>query len=291
MYTVIGGPASADLAKKIAKRLDAKYIQSEVRVFADGESKISIPQRPSDTAIIVNSTHPPVDSNFIQTFSLIAQARKHANSVIAIIPYLGYMRQDMEFLPGEIVTSAVVAKSLSACGVSKIITADIHSQIALEYFDVPVSNVSAIPKLAQYFKKLRLSRPLVVAPDLFWESSAKKFADILHAESIALNKQRDKRTGRLYIVSSNKMNLAGRDVILVDDMISTGNSIIQAAQFLQKQNCGKIFACCTHGILVQNAQKRLKSAGVQKLVCTNTIPGTNSIIDVSDVLASAVLSF
>jgi ribose-phosphate pyrophosphokinase len=290
VYTVIGGPASAILARKIARLVHAKYIQAQVRMFADGESKITIPQKPKGKTIIVNSTHPPTDTNLVQTFSLIAQAKRYASEVIAIIPYLAYLRQDIEFLQGEIVTSAVVARSLSACGASKIITVDAHSQIALGYFDVPVANVSAIPKLAQYFKKLKLDNPLVVAPDLFWSDKAYKFAEILSTDSIALNKQRDRKTGKLHIIQSKKMNLQNRDIILVDDMISTGNSIIKAAQYLRKQNCGRLFACCTHGLLVDNAQKRIKSAGIQKLVCTNTIPGKNAIIDVSDVLVSS-LSF
>ena len=286
---VIGGPASESLAKKIAKKLGAKYIQSQMRVFADGESKITIPSKPKGRTIIVNST--PTDSDLIRTFSLIAQARKYTPDVIAVVPYLGYLRQDIEFLPGEIVTSAVVARSLSECGASKIITVDAHSEIALSYFDVPVTNVSAIPKLALYFKKLRLDKPLVVAPDFFWSAQAKKFADLLSTESIALNKQRNRKTGKLHIVPSKKTDLHGCDVILVDDMISTGNSMIEAAKYLQKQNPGKIFACCTHGILVSDAQKRMRQAGIKKIVCTNTIAGKNSIVDVSDVLSSAILSF
>lgn len=287
-YTVIGTPASADLAKKIAKILGAKYIQSKIQVFYDGESKITLPQNPRGKTVIVSSIHPPPDTSLIQTLSLIFEAKRHASEVIAIIPYLAYMRQDIEFLPGEIITSSVVAKLLSVSGASRIITADIHSEIALDYFDVPLSNVSAVPKLAKHFKKLRLARPLVVSPDLFWEKHAKEFANILSTESIALNKQRDRKTGKLHIIPSEKMNLSNRDIILVDDMISTGNSMIKAAQYLKKQNCGKIFACCTHGILVNDAYKRIRQAGIQKLVCTNTISGKNSVIDISDVLASAV---
>lgn len=287
---VIGGPASADLAKKVAKRLGSRFIQSQVRIFSDGESKITIPQRPQRKAVIVNSTYPPTDSNLVQTFCLVAYAKKYVSRVIAVIPYLGYLRQDIEFLPGEMATSKVVAKALSACGASKIITIDAHSEIALSYFDIPVVNVSAIPKLALHFKKLSLDRPLVVAPDFFWSAQAKKFADLLSTESIALNKQRNRKTGKIRIMPSKKMDLQGRDIILVDDMISTGNSMVEAAKHLQKQNCGKIFACCTHGLFVNGAQKRLTQAGITKIICTNTIPGKNSIVDISDVLVSA-LSF
>lgn len=287
-FSVIGGPASLSIAKKIAKRLDVKYTQAKVKMFPDGERKITISEKPSGTIIIVNSTHPPTDSNLVQTFFLIHKSRQYASKVIAVIPYLGYMRQDIEFLPGEIVTSAVVAKSLFACGASKVVTVDIHSKLALNYFDIPIHNVSAIPKLAQYFKKMNLNHPLVVSPDLFWSNHAKEFASILGADSIALNKQRNRKTGRLKIIQSKKTDLMGRDIILVDDMISTGNSMIKAAQYLQDQNCGRIFACCTHGILVNDAEKRAKQAGIKKIVCTNTIPGKNSLVDVSDILADAI---
>lgn len=288
MY-VIGGPASGELARKIAKRLGSKFIQSKVRIFSDGESKITITKKPRGRTVIVNSTYPPTDSNLIQTFSLIAQAQ-NTSRVTAMIPYLGYLRQDIEFLPGEIVTSKVVARALSACGAAKIITIDAHSEIALGYFDIPVVNVSAIPKLALHFKKLKLDRPFVVAPDFFWSAQAKKFADLLSTESIALNKQRNRKTGTIRIIPSKKTDLQGRDIILVDDMISTGNSMVEAAKYLKKQNYGRIFACCTHGLFVNDAQKRLARAGIAKIICTNTIPGKNSIVDVSDVLASA-LSF
>lgn len=287
-YSVIGGPASSDIAGKIAKRLGANYIQSQTRVFPDGESKITIPSKPKGQIVIVNSTYPPTDSNLVQTFSLIHKLRQNASQVIAIIPYLGYMRQDIEFLPGEIVTSAVVAKALSTCGASKIITADIHSKLALNYFDIPVQNVSAVPKLALYFKKMKLRKPLVVSPDLFWSNRAKEFASTLDTNSIALNKQRDRKTGKLKIIPSKKMDLLGRDIILVDDMISTGNSVIQAAKYLQNRNCGRIFACCTHGILVNDAEKRAKQAGIKKIICTNTIPNRNSLVDISDILADVV---
>ena len=170
-YTVIGGPASLDLAKKIAKKLDAKYIKSQLQVFPDGESKLTLHDKPKKGKIVVvQSTFPPVDSNLIHAFSLISKAKQYSSQVIAVIPYLAYMRQDIEFLKGEIVTSQVIARSLKTVGASKIIVVDIHSKLALNYFGMPVKNISAVPKLANYSKKMRLKNPLVVAPDLFWSS-------------------------------------------------------------------------------------------------------------------------
>lgn len=286
--TVIGGPASQTLAKTLASKLDANYIKASVRIFPDGESKVTIGNKPTGKTIVVQSTHPPVDSNFIQVLSLISKARETSSQVIAVMPYLCYIRQDKEFLPGEVVTSAVIAKMLKAVRASKIVVVDIHSQLAIKYFDMPVRNVSAVPKLAMYFKKMKLKNPFVVAPDLFWAPQARQFAKILGAESAALNKQRNRKTGNLEIKKSQKMNLVDRDVILVDDMISTGDSIVKAAEYLKKQNCRNIYVACTHALLVGNAEKKIKNAGVLRIISTNTIPGKTNVIDVSDILAESI---
>ncbi|MEM4248691.1 MAG: ribose-phosphate diphosphokinase [Candidatus Nitrosotenuis sp.] len=293
MTTVIGGPASAELAKKIANKLDAKYLEAKLRIFPDGESKLTINGTPSkDKIIVVQSTPPPVDTNMLHAFSLISKAKKWSNQVIAVIPYLGYMRQDMEFLRGEVVTSRLVANLLGSVGASKIITVDIHSKLALNYFDVPLLNLSATKKLATYMKRINLQNSLVVAPDLFWFNPARNLASLLGTQSIALNKQRDRKTGKLRIIPSKIHDLAGRDVILFDDMISTGGSVMAAALYLKNQNCGHIYAVCTHALLVGNAEKRIKKAGVKKIISTNTIPSKTSVVDVSGVISRATnLSF
>ena len=286
--TVIGGPASQTLAQKLANKLDANYIRSDVRIFPDGESKVTIEHKPMGKTIIVQSTYPPVDSNFLHALSLIAQAKKTSSQVIAVIPYLCYIRQDKEFLSGEIVTSKVVAKMLKAVGANKIVVVDIHSKLAMKYFDVPIRNVSAVRNLALFFKKMNLENPLVVAPDLFWASQAKQFARILDTDSVALNKHRNRRTGKLEIRNPKKRDLEGRDVILVDDMISTGGSIVKATEYLKGQNCGNVYAACTHALLVGDAEKRIKNAGVLKIISTNTIPGKTNAVDVSDMLAYSI---
>lgn len=288
MLTVIGGLESKNLAKKIATTLDCKYVDSMTTVFPDGESKITISEAPRGTAIVVQTTYPHADASLIRVLSLISKTKKTASRVIAVIPYLCYMRQDMEFLPGEIVTSRMVAKLLSAAGASKIITVDIHSKLAINYFDVPITNTSAVPKLADYLKKSHAKRPLVMAPDLFWSKRAKEFAEIIGAEHTALNKQRDRKTGKLKILQKKSLDLSGRDVILIDDMISTGNSMILAAQYAKSCNCGRIFAVCTHPLLVGNAEENLRDAGVKEIISSNTILHKTNRIDVSDIITQAI---
>ncbi len=152
-FTVISGKASEGLAKKLAKKIKAKYVKSELRVFPDGESKITIRSKPKKGKIIVvQSTFPPVDSNLIHALALISKAKQYSPNVIAVIPYLGYARQDQEFLPGEVITIKVIANLFKAAGASKIIVVDIHSKIALKQFKIASKNVSAVPALVQYFK-------------------------------------------------------------------------------------------------------------------------------------------
>jgi len=287
-FTVIGGGASKDLAKRLARKLKAVYIQTETKIFPDGESKITLQKIPKKSVIlVVQSTYPPVDTNLLQTLSIISQVRKISSRTFAIIPYMGYARQDKQFLSGEVITMSVVAKMLQSVGAKKVIVVDIHSNTALNHFNIPTENVSAVPELANYFKKLNLKNPLVVSPDMGGSSRSKKFASLLKTDFIVLKKHRDRKTGSVSIQTA-KMDVQGKDLILVDDIISTGSSIIKAAQFLKKQKCKRVFVACTHGLLVDGAEKKIRKAGVSRIISTNTIPGNTSKVDVSGILAKSV---
>ena len=288
--SVIAGKSSEDLAKKLARKIKANLVKSEVRVFPDGESKITLVGNLSEKkSIVVQSICPPVDTNLIQALSLISKAKETSSVVTAVIPYMGYARQDREFLPGEIITMKVLGKLFKGAGASKIIAVDIHSMIGLKNFRIKSTNVTAIPDLVRYFKKLRLKKPLVVSPDQGGKDRAKEFADKFESEYIALEKKRDRKTGKVQIKTKNANEVAGRDLILVDDMISTGGSIIKATEFLRKQNCNRVFVACTHALLMNDAEKKMKNAGVTSIVSTNTIPGKTSMVDVSNTIAMAIV--
>src|SRR5438132_9325603 len=164
IFTVIGGKASENLAKKIANILKAKYIGAELRIFPDGESKITLKGKPRGRILVVQSVYPPVDSNLIRALALVSEARRYSPHVYAVVPYLGYARQDRQFLPNEIITISLVAKMFKAAGASRIIIVDIHSMVALKHFQIPAKNVTAIQELVKYFKKLKLKDPVVVSP-------------------------------------------------------------------------------------------------------------------------------
>ena len=287
-FTVIGGGASKDLAKRLARKLKAVYIETETKIFPDGESKITLQKIPKKSVIlVVQSTYPPVDTNMLQSLSIISQVRKISSRTYAIIPYMGYARQDKQFLSREVITMSVVAKMLQSAGAKKVIVVDIHSNTALNHFNIPTENISAIPELAKYFKKLNLKNPLVVSPDAGGSSRSKKFASLLKSDFIVLKKHRDRKTGRVSI-QTTKADVQGKDLIIVDDMISTGGSVIKAAQFLKKQKCKRVFVACTHGLLVGDAEKKIRKAGVSRIISTNTIPGNTSKVDVSGILAKSV---
>ncbi|MDH3385921.1 MAG: ribose-phosphate pyrophosphokinase [Nitrosopumilus sp.] len=289
LINLIAGNSSEDLAKKISKKLKANFVNSELKVFPDGESKITLRGKLSKSkTVVVQSIYPPVDSNLIQALSLVSKAKDYSTEVVVVIPYLGYARQDREFLPGEIVTMKVLGQLFKGSGASKIIVIDIHSEIGLKHFKIKTENISAISDLAKYFKKFNLKDPLIVSPDQGGKERAKEFANKFESEYIALVKKRDRKTGKVEIKTEGLDKVIGRDVILVDDMISTGGSIIKATKFLKKQKCKQVFVACTHALLVDDAENKIKKAGVEKIVSTNSIPGKTSIVDISSTIAKAI---
>ncbi len=287
-FAVIAGNASKDLGKRIARKLKAPYVEAKTRVFPDGESKITFGRIQKNSIIlVVQSTYPPVDTNLLQALSIISQARKVSSKIYAIIPYMGYARQDRQFLSGEVVTMSIVARMLKSAGAQKIVVVDIHSKIALNHFKIPKENISAIPELAKYFKRMKLKDALVVSPDMGGALRAKKFASLIDTDFIALKKSRNRNTGKV-VIQSSKVDVRGKDLILVDDIISTGGSIVKATQFLKKQKCKRVFVACTHGLFVEGAEKKIKNAGVSRIISTNTIPRNTSKVDISGVIADSI---
>ena len=287
--TVIAGESSEELAARIAEKLKAGLVRTRAVTFSDGESKLTLEGNLSDKKIVVvQSAHPPVDTNLIQALSLVARAREAAPHVTAVVPYLGYARQDREFLPGEIVTTKALAALFKGAGASEVVVVDIHSKRGLWHFGIKTTNVSAVPELARHFKKMRLRNTVVVSPDGGGKERAQEFAGLMKLGCVVLEKKRDRKTGNVRITTRDVDGIVGANVILIDDMISTGGSIVKAVEFLKKKKCGNVFVACTHGLLVGDAVKKIKKAGVREIVCTNTVPGRASSVDVSGAIARAL---
>jgi ribose-phosphate pyrophosphokinase len=286
--SLIAGPASADLAEKVAKRLGVRPVNAELRVFSDGESKIKI-EKPGRNCAIVQSTHPPPDTHLMQALLMAHKCADGAN-VCAVIPYLSYARQDRAFLEGEVVSIALVAKLLAAAGVRHVVTVDIHSKLAMSHFG-SIENISSTPLLAEYASKMKLKRPIAVSPDAGGAERAKDFARQLKIDSITLKKSRDRTTGEVAIEEKLGVDVSGRDAILVDDMISSGGSIVKSAQVLRKNGIGKVYAMCAHALLIGDAAQKIKAAGVQDIIATNSVPGEYSNVDLSPAIAQALKSY
>ncbi len=287
--SVVAGPGSFDLAKNIAKRLGARLTMASLRIFSDGESNIKL-GKVGKNCVIVQSTHPPTDTHLIQ---LLMMAKKctddGAQHLCAVIPYLGYARQDRAFLEGEVVSIGLVAKLFETTGLEHIITVDIHSQLAMSYF-ASIQNVSSVPLLADYASKMKLRDPIAVSPDAGGTNRAKEFARQLDIDVIVLKKSRHRVTGEVTVDEKLHTDISKRDAIVIDDIISSGGSIIKAAQVLHKKGVGKIYAMCSHALLIRDAAQKIKSAGVQDIISTNSVPGEYSKVEISPEIASALRS-
>ncbi len=287
-YFVIGSPNSENLAKKIAKKLQAKYLKTTLKIFSDGERKLTISgHAKKGTIVVVSSTGPPVDSNLVQTLSLVSKSREMSPNVIAVVPYMGYAKQDKEFLKGEIITISVIAKLFKAAGATRLIVVDFHSPNALNFFKLPLKNISAVSLFAEYFKKYKLQNPLVISPDMFWKHNAEKFAKYLNTNAIALNKHRDRKTGKLIIMPPFPKILKEHDVILFDDMVSSGGSILKTIKFL-KGNFRNMYVACTHPVFVGNSERKIIKAGATAIIGTNSIEGKFSKVDLSGIISKTI---
>jgi ribose-phosphate pyrophosphokinase len=287
--SILAGPSSLDLATAIAKHLDAELVPVDLRIFPDGESKIKMRRVDNDYCIVVQSTYPPTDRHLLQALMMIKRCSEDgAANVCAVMPYMAYSRQDRAFLDGEVVSMALVAKLIETVGTKRLITVDIHSPASLSYFTIDTQNISAVGLLADYAAvKIKPNAPIVVSPDLGGAKRAVKFARMLGTDMVALKKIRDKDTAEV-IIEEKELNssVVGRDLILLDDMISTGESIVEACRFLRRYKPNKIYAICTHALLIGDATTRIKAAGVEEIISTNSVPGINAKVDLAPLITT-----
>jgi ribose-phosphate pyrophosphokinase len=284
---ILAGPASEELGRSLAEKLRIPLLGAEFKVFPDGESKFSCDQKVSGkTVMIVQSTYNPVDQHLFQLLLASHKLSQDGARVIAVVPYLSYARQDKEFLPGEAVTLAFVAHLMRSSGVARLVTVDIHSPQGLSLFSFPIYSVSAVPAMVEYVRSnLTLNDPVVISPDFGASKRTEAFAQLYGAKSLNLNKSRDRSTGEVRI-QDEPLDVKGRDVLFLDEVITTGGTIRAATQVVLKQGAKSASAICTHGVFAGDTIEKLEKAGTKTIVCTNTIPGKFSKVDVSETLAS-----
>jgi ribose-phosphate pyrophosphokinase len=214
-----------------------------------------------------------------------------ARDVCAVIPYLAYARQDRPFLEGESVSIALLARLLEASGAKHLITVDIHSPLAMSFFtSIGIQNVSSIPLLAEFAASMNLEKPLAVSPDAGGAQRAKAFASCLGWDVIALEKTRNRTTGEVTVRTELGVNVSGRDAVLVDDMISSGMSIVRAAEVLRKNGAKRVVAMCVHALMLGDAAQKIRAAGISDVVATNSIPNEYAKVDLTEGISNALVS-
>ena len=294
---ILGGSASSSLAEKVAKELGQQPAEIEIKRFPDGEKYIRIHDdvKDKDVAIVQSLYRTPDESIF--EYLVIADTLRDmgASSIVGVIPYLAYARQDSRFYPGEALTSASVAKLYEAAGTTSVLTVDCHLHRlgdVSKVFKIPAKNLSAMPSLGKYAREnLRPKNPIVVAPDEEAEQWAVIVAKELDAEHTHFTKRRIREEGqtssRLELDTGNA-EFKGRDVVFADDIISTGGTIASAARACRKKGAKRMFVVCTHPVLAEGAIRLVKAAGVSKIIATDTIPSPISKVSVAPVLAAAL---
>ncbi|MBW9140441.1 MAG: ribose-phosphate pyrophosphokinase [Candidatus Aramenus sp.] len=285
---IVGGPASNGIDEAISKILRADLIKAESKVFPDGESYIRYP-RPlgNEEVVIVQSTYYPQDKHLIELF-LMAETAKDmgASKVTAVVPYMAYLRQDRRFKDGEALSVKTVLGILSHVGCDSLVVVEPHHPEALKYFKGEVKLVDPIPALAREIKK-EVEDPFVLAPDRGALSRAERLAKELGSPFSYVEKERDRTTGEVRIKELPQGNLSGKDVVLIDDIISTGGTMELASKASYKLGARKVIAAAAHALLVNNALDRLKKAGVKDVISTNSVnvQGDVKVVDISELIA------
>lgn len=290
-WLILGDLVSEDMAKKIANILDIKFQLIDVTTFNDGEIKINIQSELfQKKCIVLQSLFPDVNKSFVQLLMILYKLKQDGALLTnLVVPYLAYARQDKMFLPGEIITIKMIAELLDFFNPINFITVDIHNISSLSYFKCNAINISAIPYLATYFLHGHdLENFIVVSPDIGGKLRARYFAGFGNIPIYNLDKTRDRISGKVKINDHLTFEVSNKNIIIVDDMISSGSSIVEACKILKQNGANKLYVVCTHALLLDNALNKIKQSGVIEIVSTNSIPNECSKVDLSDAIAKSI---
>ncbi len=275
---ILTGNSNKHLSQKISKFLKNRLVNSNIRKFADGEIYIEINENIRGNSIfLIQSVSSPANDNLMELLlSIDALKRSSAKNITAVIPYFGYARQDRKVVPRTSISAKLVSNLIAKAGADRVVTVDLHSGQIQGFFDIPVDNLFATPIFARHIKKkLKKNNIICVAPDVGGTARARALGKLLNVDLAIVDKRRP-APGK-----SEVMNVIGnvknKTCILVDDIIDSGGTIVNAASELKKRGAKDVHVYVTHGVLSGNAVEKIKKSSIRNLVVTDTIDNSMKV--------------
>ncbi len=275
---ILSGTSNLKLSKDISKKLKLKLVNTNIRRFADGEIYIEINENiRGNSVFVIQSTSNPANDNLMELLLVIdALKRSSAKNVTAVIPYFGYARQDRKVAPRTSISAKVVANLITNAGASRVVTVDLHAGQIQGFFDMPVDNLFTTPLFAKYIKRKLSNKKLIcVSPDVGGVQRTRGLATRIKADLAIIDKRRP-APGK-----SQVMNIIGdvknKTCIIVDDIIDSGGTIVNAVEALKKNGANEVYVFITHAVLSGDAVKKIKNSKIKKLIITDTIDNSHKI--------------
>jgi ribose-phosphate pyrophosphokinase len=294
--SVVTGNAHLGLANDICKYLKIRPTRCLVGRFSEGEIRVKIEEniRGKD-CFVIQPTCPPVNDNLMELLILIdALKRASAKRITAVMPYFGYARQDRKDQPRVPITAKLVANLITIAGADRVLTMDLHAGQIQGFFDIPLDHLFAVGVFVEYFKKLRLKDLVIVSPDVGGIKMARAYAKRLHAGLAIVDKRRvsPEATEAVHILG----DIENKNIVITDDLVSTGSSLVEAAEALNAQGAKQIRAAVSHGVLCSPAIERIaKCKELKELMITDSIPLSEDrkhpkikVLSISELLGEAI---
>jgi len=272
---ILSGNANKELAENICKCLDIPLADVLCGRFSEGEIRVQIVSNVRGKDVfIVQPTCPPTNDNLMELLVLIdAAKRASAQRITAVLPFYGYARQDRKDQPRVPITAKLVANLITVAGAGRVLTMDLHASQIQGFFDIPVDHLYAINTLCEYFETMQIKNLVVVSPDVGGIRMARAYAKRLKASLAIIDKRRKspEETEVMNILGKVK----GKNVILIDDLVATGGSLVEAIEALKEMGVERVFAAVSHGVLSGNAIERIAECkALEELIVTDSIPLT-----------------
>jgi ribose-phosphate pyrophosphokinase len=294
---ILSGNSNKHLSEKISKYLKNRLVNSSIRKFADGEIYIEINENIRGNSIfLIQSISSPANDNLMELLLCVdALKRSSAKNITAVIPYFGYARQDRKVAPRTSISAKLVSNLITKAGADRIVTVDLHAGQIQGFFDIPVDNLFATPIFTRHIKKKIKNKNLIcVAPDVGGVERARALGRKLNAELAIIDKRRS-APGKSLVMNVIG-NVKGKICIIVDDLIDSGGTIVNATEALKKRGAKEVHVYVTHGVLSGDAVEKIKKSKIKNLVVTDTINISDrvkkvrniEILSISNLLAEAI---